>query len=199
MSAVNDVGEGELSDEIQHLAMSVPDTPQAPTIVSQAQTGPSTASATIQWNAVIKTGGVPLTGYKVYTKRLGDTGAPNEAYDGSGKPGDLTTELSGLALDQDYEIYLTALNPYESDYSAPLALRAAARPDAPGAITEIAASRTGSSIGLQWTAPTTVGGGAWPISGGTPILAYTLVLVIENQPDIVVYYGTSLSTTVTGL
>ena len=119
------------------------------------------------------------------------SGSLTLAYDGTNKPETLATVLTGLVLDQDYEVYLSALNPYESEKSDPLKFRAAARPDAPGTITEIAVSRTGSSIGLQWTAP--------PSDGGSPILAYTLVQVIENMPDRVFYYGTSLSTTVAGL
>lgn len=70
-------------------------------------------------------------------------------------------------------------------------MRAAGLPDAPGAIIEIANSRTGSSIGLQWSAPAS--------DGGSPIFAYTLVQVIENQPDKVFYYGSVLQTTVVGL
>ena len=55
----------------------------------------------------------------------------------------LSATLNDLALNSDYEVYLTALNPYESYYSPALDLRAAALPDAPGAITEIVFSRTG--------------------------------------------------------
>ena len=57
-------------------------------------------------------------------------------------------------LDEDYEFTLSGLNPDEGPESLPLTLRAAGFPDAPGAITEVASSRTGSSIGLQWVVPT---------------------------------------------
>ena len=127
--------------------MSVPETPQTPTIVSSVQTGLATASATIAWQAVIQTGGVPLTGYKVYAT-LVSTGIQTLLYDGTNHPEILSTTLTNLVLDQDYEIYLTALNPLESDQSAPLTIRAAGLPFAPGAITEVPLSRTGSSIGL---------------------------------------------------
>lgn len=110
---MNDVGEGVLSDEIQYLAMSVPATPLTPMILSTSKTGAATASADINWYAVIETGGVPLTGYKVY-KTLVSTGVQSLAYDGTNKPEILSTTLTGLILNEDYDIYLTALNPLES-------------------------------------------------------------------------------------
>jgi len=58
-------------------------------------------------------------------------------------------------------------------------------PTAPGAITEVPLSRTGTSITLAWTAPSN--------SGGSAILVYTLVLVRQNVEDEVVYYGASLT------
>ena len=67
-------------------------------------------------------------------------------------------------------------------------VRAAGVPTAPGAITEISNSRTGTSIGLQWTAPTS--------DEGSAIISYTLVIVTDNQDDEVVYFGTSLEAVV---
>lgn len=53
ISAVNDVGEGILSNEIVHYAMSLPAAPQTPYIITSVKTGAATASATIGWYAVI--------------------------------------------------------------------------------------------------------------------------------------------------
>lgn len=167
--------------------MSVPATPFTPSIVSSTKVDASTAQAVIQWYAVVETGGRPLTGYKVYANRV-SSGAESLVYDGTDKPEVLTATITGLILDADYDLYLTALNPLESARSPALRLRAAGLPDAPGAITEIPVSRTGSSIGLQWLVPTS--------DGGSPILSYTLVQVIENEQDKVFYFGTSLLTTV---
>lgn len=90
---------------------------------------------------------MPLTGYKVYAT-LVSTGIKTLLYDGTNHPEILSTTLTNLVLDQDYEIYLTALNPLESELSPPLFIRAAGLPFSPGAITEVPLSRTGSSIGL---------------------------------------------------
>ena len=85
---------------------------------------------------------------------------------------------------------MSGLNPYEGSQSTSVTARAAGLPSAPGAITEVSNSRSGSSFGLQWTAPSSNGGSAVTI-------AYTLVIVTDNQPDQVVYYGTGLSAVIT--
>lgn len=59
--------------------------------------------------------------------------------------------------------------------------RVAGFPDAPGAITEVPSSLTGNSIGLVWEVPID--------DGGSAIVAYTLVQVIPNKPDVVLYFG----------
>jgi hypothetical protein len=82
---------------------------------------------------VIETGGVPLTGYKLYAK-LVSTDAETLVYDGTDKPEILSTIVDNLVLDQDYDMYLTALNIYEGPRSAPVRVRAAGLPQAPGPI-----------------------------------------------------------------
>lgn len=127
ISAVNDVGEGVLSDEISHYAMTKPGAPQKPYIITSVKSGTSTSSATIGWYAVIETGGVPLTGYKLYAKLL-STGVETMVYDGTDKPEVLSTIVGNLVLDQDYDMYLTALNIYEGPRSVPVRVRAAGLP-----------------------------------------------------------------------
>lgn len=87
---MNDVGEGVLSNEIAHYAMSLPAAPQMPFIITSVKSGTNTASATIGWYAVIETGGIPLTGYKLYAK-LVSTGVETLVYDGTDRPEVLTT------------------------------------------------------------------------------------------------------------
>ncbi len=70
-------------------------------------------------------------------------------------------------------------------------MRAAGLPTAPGSIIETTGTRTGHSIGLQWTAPSS--------DEGSAIVSYTLVQVRENRDDETVYYGTGLSTIVSDL
>lgn len=131
---MNDVGEGVLSDEIVHYAMSLPAAPQTPYIISSVKSGVNTAAATIGWYAVIETGGIPLTGYKLYARLL-STGVETLVYDGTDMPEVLTTVVNGLILNEDYDLYLTALNIYEGPRSSPaLRVRAAGLPFAPGPI-----------------------------------------------------------------
>ena len=52
-------------------------------------------------------------------------------------------------------------------------------------ITEVADSRTGSRIGLEWAPPSD--------TGGSSIIAYTLVIVRENTDDVILYYGSTNS------
>jgi len=144
---VNDVGEGSLSAPVSHYAMSPPETPAVITLVSSVMTSVSAASATVSWVAVTDTGGVPLTGYKVYTTMV-STGIITLAYDGTNMPEVRQTTITNLVLNQQYEIQLTAINLVESAMSSPLLIIAAGLPDSPGAISEAPNSRTGSSIGL---------------------------------------------------
>jgi hypothetical protein len=112
------------------------------------------------------------------------------AFDGTDQPDVHQYTVPGLTLDTDYSFFVTALNPDEGAQSDTLTLRAAGFPDAPSAITEVAGSRTGTSIGLQWPVP---------LSYGSAILSYTLVIVRENQEDEVVYHGSATSAIVEGL
>lgn len=151
--------------------MDIPGTPEVPYSISQVKTGTTTASITVGWYALLDTGGVPLTGYKLYMTRV-STSTTTTAYDGTDQPAVLQTTITGLVLDEDYTFYVTGLNPSEGSASDTITLRAAGLPYAPGAITEVASSRTGSSIGLQWSAPTS--------DEGSAITAYTLVIVRDN-------------------
>ena len=134
------------------------------------------------------TGGVPLTGFKLYSYKkddettVVDIDSATLAFDGSGQPDVTEYMVEGLELDADYSFFVTALNPDEGPQSETLTVRAAGFPLAPSAITEIVDSRTGSSIGLEWSAADTA---------GSDILSYTLAIVIENDDDQVVYHGSS--------
>jgi hypothetical protein len=64
---VNAVGEGELSSVVGHYAQSLPGKPLSPYRVSSEKTSASTASITLAWYPLIETGGVPATGFKLYS------------------------------------------------------------------------------------------------------------------------------------
>ena len=76
--------------------------------------------------------------------------------------------MEGLALDQDYQFYVTGLNPYEGPASDLSAYRLAAKPSAVSELTEMPEYRTSARLGLEWNAPS---------DGGSQILSYTLYRV----------------------
>lgn len=82
---MNDVGEGPLSPEISSYAMSLPGQPQAPFLVNSLEVAGTSATVTVGWYALIETGGVPLTGYKLYQMDL-STNTQALAYDGTSMP-----------------------------------------------------------------------------------------------------------------
>jgi len=164
VTAFNAAGEGPQSDPLFVYAMAKPGAPDAPSRVASTNTSPTEASITLEWAAVEDTGFVPLTGYKLY-QRDTTTSTTTVAFDGSGNPAVLSATVTGLVLDRDYEFWVTALNPLESNPSPSTTLRAAGLPDAPGAISVTA--RTSNSLELSWASVTQ--------DGGSAVLAYTLV------------------------
>jgi hypothetical protein len=93
------------------------------------------------WYPIIETGGVPLTGFKLYSVYDGES--PVLQFDGSDRPEILTATVSSLLLNQEYAFYVTGLNPLEGEESDHVSYWAAGRPTAVGEITEILPSRTG--------------------------------------------------------
>jgi hypothetical protein len=174
----------------------LPGTPTIPERVSSVVETDTTASITLRWYSedVVDTGGVPLTGFKLYyflsTAGTADPTTATLAFDGTDQPDVTEYTVTGLAADTDFSFFVTALNPDEGPQSDSLSLRSAAFPEAPSDLAEVADSRTGTAIGLQWSEPS---------DGGSAILSYTLAIVRENEDDEVVYYGSSTSTVLEGL
>jgi hypothetical protein len=202
VAGVNKVGEGPLSAEVSATAASLPGRLGAPERVAASAESASSASVTVRWfpQQLVATGGVPLTGFRLYyflvpaatpDLVLGPDGGALLAYDGAGHPEVTAQQVTGLDLDADYAFFVTALNPAMGPAGDLLRVRAAGFPDAPAAITELAGSRTGTSIGLEWPAPAEAGGSA--------VLSYTLAIVVENEEDRIVYHGSARSATVGGL
>ena len=206
VSATNKVGEGALSTEIVARAASLPGKLSKPErtkwsyndlAVVPVAGGGSTVSITVSWyqSELVDTGGVPLTGFKLYACALADVATcldpgATPAFDGTGKPDVTQFTVTGLTLDEDYSFFVAALNPGQGPVSDALPVRAAALPQAPtptaeflNTITEVAGSRTGSSIELEWPAPAETGGSA--------IVSYTLAIVQENEEDLLVYHGSN--------
>lgn len=81
---------------ISHFAQSYPGKPLAPYRVSSDKVDESTASITIAWYPLLDTGGVPATGFKLYS--IADDVTTLE-FDGTDLPDVLTTVVTGLVLD----------------------------------------------------------------------------------------------------
>jgi hypothetical protein len=156
--------------------MSVPGKLGRPERVSVAVVG-ADASATVRWyqQELADTGGVPLTGFKLYYYETAVPGTVTLAYNGENFPEVYEFAVAGLTTDTDYSFYVTALNPDEGDPSDALMMRVASLPDAPLTISLIAGSRTGTSIGLEWPAPVD--------NGGSPVISYTLAIFKDNEED----------------
>ena len=124
------------------MAQSIPSAPAAPYRV----TSDSTPSITLAWSPPVNTGGVSLTGFKLYS--VDNTNTAVLQFDGTDKPAILQYTVTGLSLNAEYGFYIVALKPLESKPSPTVKYTVAGLPSAPGAITEIPVSRTGTSIGL---------------------------------------------------
>jgi len=78
------VGESTNSTVVRAYAHSVPGKPYPP-----YRTGTTAEGVTLAWYPLTDTGGVPLTGYKLYAT-LVSTGVVSVVYDGTGAPEILT-------------------------------------------------------------------------------------------------------------
>ena len=115
------MGEGPLSAELEARAASLASKPGTPMRVTSAETS-GTASVTVKWyqQEVQDTGGVPLTGFKLYHFKQSTSppaaftlAAATLAFDGSDQPEITEHVVTGLDLDADYSFVVTALNPDE--------------------------------------------------------------------------------------
>lgn len=125
VSAINAVGEGPLSQEVEARAKALPGRPTIPERVSSVVVvdggGAETASIGLRWYSeeVVDTGGVPLTGFRLYYFEQVDpstTGTPSTAtlaFDGADLPDVTQHTVEGLTMDTDYSFFVTALNPDE--------------------------------------------------------------------------------------
>ena len=148
----NLIGNSADSAEISATFADLPNKPLAPYYVSSVKTSSSFADLTIGWTSPSDTGGVPLTGFKLYmTDTI--TASTGLAYDGSSIPGVQKFTISGLTLGRKYLFTVSALNPKEGPVSDSFEIYAAGLPGKISGITEIANSKTDSCIGLQWVAP----------------------------------------------
>ena len=90
--------------------------PDTPFVVSSVQSGTTTADVEIEWNPLMQTGGVPLTGYKLYMLRV-STSVQTLIYDGTNNPATTMANITNLVLGEEYIFTVTGLNPDEGPSS----------------------------------------------------------------------------------
>jgi hypothetical protein len=125
ITAVNVVGEGNQSSQIQIIASLVPGTPVTPIKVS----ADSSPQITISWAAPAYNGGSPISIYKVYMNGslVGTTSSPTVTY----------TQTASLVVGNTYLFTVSAVNPVgEGSQSASVSIIAAQVPSAPSAPTK---------------------------------------------------------------
>jgi hypothetical protein len=149
----------------------LPDKPTAPVRVDEDTDG-ETASITLEWQAPLNSGGVPLTGFKLYS--WADSEGEVLQLDATNHPEILSFTVEDLTVDRDYTFYVSALNPYEGPRSESATFRSGGRPSKIMTMTRLLSQEPGQRLGLQWPEPD---------SNGSQILFYSLALVRENRED----------------
>lgn len=124
VTAINDVGEGPLSDPVTIIAATVPDSPTIPTLVSQSQT-----EIVISWVAPAD-GGSPLLDFLVFSDLAAGTFTQLTPTTGSGS---ITTySITSLSPGSLYALKVVAQNAVgDSTASPPLSVMAATLPGVP--------------------------------------------------------------------
>ena len=145
VQAFNVVGGSIHSGVLRTVAATEPDTPVAPSMLSQSSTAIS-----IEWTPP-SDGGTPITSYTVYMKTAGDT-----TYQEIGTTTAGTTQFTKADLTSpgtEFDFVISATNEAgSSEQSSPSRIRAADPPDTPDTPVELSADST--TILLSWTSPT---------------------------------------------
>jgi len=93
--------EGIRTAEVSSFAYSLPGKPHQLRRISTKKTDSTNAEIILAWYPLTDTGGVPLTGYKLYAYHV-LTQTTALAYDGTNKPETLQADIKLLKLDNDY-------------------------------------------------------------------------------------------------
>ena len=181
VSAVNDFAEGDNTD-LTLVASSVPSKLDAAFWQASDAT-----TVTIEWLETSFNGGSAVTGYKV---RRDD--GPLTDWEASVVHSDLVnldyqfTALSQATLK--YRFQVAATNAIgDSEWSTPVRLYVAEKPDAPATLT--VASQSTESIKVEWSVPVS--------DGGCDLEGYRLYIEDVSEPGAVLVYDGSLVSSVT--
>ena len=148
VSAINGVGESAYSPILQVVAAAKPSQPRNLGISATAA-----GSITVVWEAPATSGGLLISSYSLYYS------ADTSPYTWTSVTGisssTLTKQITGLVVDTAYAFKVAAVNSVgEGTASAIVTQYASAVPSALPALSVISGSRTLTSVGLSWTAPT---------------------------------------------
>ena len=180
VTAVNSVGESEVSNEASTSATTSIVPPSAPLNLS-AQAG--NGQILLKWQAPSSTGGSDLAGYRVYR----GTASNGEGTTPTGNVGNSTLEFNdtGLTNGQAYFYKVTAVNSAGESQSSNEAnatpAQASVPPSPPTGL--VATAISSSQINLSWNPPSS--------NGGSPITGYK----IERSADSGVIWSILVSST----
>ena len=182
VTAVNGVGEGQASNEVQAIPATVPGAPTGLTAT------PGNSQVTLSWAAPASNGGSQVTGYDLYVGTAADLSGNAPV----ARVTDTLVTVTNLVNGTRYHFRVTAVNrvgdgPASNEVSAvPLTV--------PGAPTGLTATPGNSQVTLSWAAPA---------SGGTAISGYNVFEGTrpggENRTPVNGSLVTATSYTVTGL
>lgn len=151
--SVNSIGNSVTATPIGIVAATVPDPPNAPTMISQSQ-----FAINFSWQAldVAKNGGSPVLDYKIYWDK------PNDALGyvllASTTSPAFTYTATDLVAGSEYKFRIVALNIVgDSDMSLPTSIIAATLPGAPSQPSKVDADDT-PMIQIAWNPPSYNGG-----------------------------------------
>jgi titin len=160
-SALNSLGEGEVSPLLTVALVDPAPVPARPTL--DAALGTKT-SLLVRWAAVVPADGRPVDGYKLYMTELG-TGTATCVYDGAGHRERLFYNATGLTTGGRYSFTVVSVNPNGVSGPSPELLAVVCLP--PSHFPRpVRLDSTRTSVTLGWAAPSD--------DGGCPLLRYRL-------------------------
>ncbi len=153
-SGVNSVGEGAASAEVSILAATVPGVPAS--LARVVNSSINAGDVVISWSSPTNTGGVAITGYRIYLQGV--------IYADGISPAITTASITQLTVGSSYTISVSAINAVGEGTTASITVVAAGVPSQLSAPS--VTSSTTSSITLTWNPPS--------FNGGSPVTSYLI-------------------------